>query len=95
MVCGVLHRSVCAGTGGLCSPGCGWGRVVVVGARDERLLGVSVCVYVVFPVLDGLWAFSVVVRLVRALGVVWLKYLSALKILNKFYIPEFVDGWWS
>ena len=29
------------GTGGLCSPGCGWGHVVVVGARGERLLGVN------------------------------------------------------
>ena len=41
MVCGVLYRGVCAGTGGLCSPGCGWGRVVV-GARGETLLGVGV-----------------------------------------------------
>jgi len=51
---------------------------------------------VLFGVLHGLWAFSVVVRLVSGSGcVVWLKYLFVLKMLNKFYIPEFVDGWWS
>ena len=42
MVCGVLYRGVCAGTGDLCSPGCGWEHVVVVGARGERLLVVGV-----------------------------------------------------
>ena len=48
----------------------------------------------VVKILHSLWAFSVVVRLVRGNGcVVWLKYLSVLTILNKFYIPEFVDGW--
>ena len=37
--------------------------------------------YVVFTVLHGLWTFSVVVRLVSGKGcVVWLKYLSVLKI---------------
>jgi len=42
VVCGVSYRGVCAGTGGLCSPVCGWGRVVIVGAHGERLLGVGV-----------------------------------------------------
>jgi hypothetical protein len=42
VVYGVLYRGVCVGTGGMCSPGCGWGRVVEVGARGERLLGVGV-----------------------------------------------------
>ena len=43
-----------------------------MGACGERILGVSVCVYVVFMVLHGLWAFSVVVRLVSGNGcVVW------------------------
>ena len=51
------------------------GSVVVAGAYGERLLGVRCCVYVVFTVLHWLWAFSVVVRLVRGNGcVVWLKY---------------------
>jgi len=51
------------------------GGVVVVGAYGGRLLGVRGCVYVVLTVLHGLWAFSVVVRLVRGNGcVVWLKY---------------------
>jgi hypothetical protein len=73
VVYGELYRDVIAGTGGLCSPGCGWGRVVVVETR-ERLLGVRCCMYVVFPVLHGLWSFSVVVRLVSGIGcVVWLK----------------------
>ena len=50
--------------------------------------------YVVFTVLHGSWAFSVVVRLVSGKGcVVWLKYLFVLKILNKIYMPEFVEGW--
>jgi len=53
-------------------------------------------VYVAFMVLHGLWVFSVVVRLVSGKGcVVWLKYLFMLKILNKVYLPEFVDGWRS
>jgi len=69
----MLYRGVCVGTGGLCSAGCGWGRVVVAGARGERLLGVRSCVYVVFMVLHWLWASSVVVRLVMGNGcVVWL-----------------------
>ena len=69
------------------------GGVVVVGAYGERLLGVRGCVYVVLTVLHWLWVFSVVVRLVRGNRcVVWLKYLSMLTILNKFYIPEFADG---
>ena len=73
MVYGVLYRDVCAGNGGLCSPGFGWGHVVVVGARGERLLGVRGCVCVVFMILHELWAFSVVVRLVSGNGcVVWL-----------------------
>ena len=53
-----------------------------MGAHGERLLGVRGCVSVVFTVLHGLWAFSVVVRLVSGSGcVVWLKYFSVLKIL--------------
>ena len=50
----------------------------------------------VVKILHWLWAFSVVVRLVSGNGcVVWLKYLSLSTILNKFYVPEFVDGWMS
>ena len=71
MVCGILYRGVCAGTGGLCSPDCGWGYVVV-GVRGERCRD---CVYVVFTVLHGSWVFSVVIRSVSGKGcVVWLKY---------------------
>ena len=46
-----------------------------MGACGERLLGVCVCVYVVFTVLHVVWAFSVVVRLVSGNGcVVWWAY---------------------
>ena len=81
----------CAGTGGFCSSGCGWG-CVVVGAHGERFIGVRGCVYVVFKVLHGLW------RLVWWLVsgercVVGLKYLSVL-ILDKIYILEVLCRWW-
>ena len=50
----------------------------------------------VVKILHWLWAFSVVVWLVRGNRcVVWLKYLSLSTNFNKFYIPEFVDGWMS
>ena len=55
--CGLwcIISECCAGTGGLGSPACGWGFVVVVRVRGKRLLGVKCCVYVVFKVLHGLW----------------------------------------
>ena len=61
MVCGVLYSGVCVGTGDMCSPDRGWG---VFWARIERYLGVrGFLVCVVFTVLHGLWASSVVVRM--------------------------------
>jgi len=76
VVYGILYRGVCVGTGGLCSAGCGWERVVVAWAGSEWLLSVRSCMYVVFMVLHWLWASSVVVRLVRGNGcVVWLGQL--------------------
>ena len=55
-VYGLLYRSVCVGTGGLCSPGCGRG-VCSGGLRCSGL-----CVFVIKS-LRRLWVFSVVVRL--------------------------------
>jgi len=62
VVCGVLYRGVCVVTGGMCSPGCGWG-VLLWGlvVRGFLVLGVFLCV--VFTVVHGLWMSSVVVRL--------------------------------
>jgi len=63
VVCGVLYRGVCVGTGGMCSPGRVWGVLLWWGlmVRGFLVLGVFVCV--VFTVLHGLWASSVVLRL--------------------------------
>ena len=55
-VYGVLYRSVCVRTGGLCSPGCGSG----VCSGGLRCWGL--CVFVMKS-LRRLWVFSVVVRL--------------------------------
>ena len=58
-VCGVLHRSVCVGTGGLCSPGCGR-AVCVAEVRGGELRCWGLCVFVIKS-LRRLWMFSVVV----------------------------------
>jgi len=69
-VYGVLNRSVCVGTGGLCSPACGR-AVCVAGVRCGGLRCWGLCVFVIES-LHRLWVFSVVVRLDSGNGcVVW------------------------
>jgi len=60
-VYGVLYRSVCVGTGGLCSPGCGRGVCSGGSWRRFKVLGV-LCVFVI-KFLRRFWVFSVVVGL--------------------------------
>jgi len=55
----VLYRSVCVGTGGLCSSGCG--RGVCSGGSWWRFKVLGLCVFVI-KCLRWLWVFSVVVR---------------------------------
>ena len=59
-VYGVLYRSVCVGTGGLCSPGCGRGVCSGGSWWMFKVLGLGVFV---IKSLRRLWVFSVVVRL--------------------------------
>jgi len=62
-VYGVLYRSDCVGTVGLCSPGCGRGVCVCVAeVRGRGLRCWGLCVFVIKS-LRRLWVFSVVVRL--------------------------------
>ena len=65
-VYGVLYRSVCAGTGGLCSPGCG--RGVCSGGLWWRFKLLGLCVFVVES-LHRLWLFSVLVGYIVAMDV--------------------------
>ena len=53
-VYGGLYRSVCVGTGGLCSPGCG--RGVLAGVRGGGLRCWGLCVFVIKS-LCRLWVF--------------------------------------
>jgi len=66
-VYGELYRSVCVGTGGLCSPGCG--RGVRSGGSWWRFKVLGLCVFVIKS-LRRLWVFSVVVRLESGSGCV-------------------------
>jgi hypothetical protein len=53
-VYGVMYRSVCVGTGGLCSPGCG--RGVCSGVSWWRFKVLGLCVFVIKSV-RRLWMF--------------------------------------
>ena len=57
------YGSVCVGTGGLCSPGCGR-AVCVAEVHGGGLRCWGLCVFVIKS-LCSLWVFSVVVRLDR------------------------------
>ena len=59
-VYGVLYRSVCVGTGGLCSPSCG--RGLCSGGSWWRFKVLGLCVFVIES-LRRLWVLDVVVRL--------------------------------
>ena len=62
VVCGVLYRFVCVGSGGLCGD-CRFGRgVCVAEVRGGGLRCWGLCVFVIESV-RGLWVFGVVVRL--------------------------------
>ena len=56
VVCGVLYRSVCVGTGGLCSPSCGRG-VCVAEVRGGGLRCWGLCVFVIKS-LRRLWVYG-------------------------------------
>jgi hypothetical protein len=60
-VYGVLYRSVCVRTGGLCSPSCG--RGVCSGGLWWRFKMLEVVCVFVIKSLPRLWVFGVMVRL--------------------------------